>query len=117
AGAARQFRGLAAYDPFIEEAHHARKRDAPSGTAIMLRDILRRETGRDDVPVASTRAGHIPGTHRVGFDSVGDEILLTHTARSRDGFAAGALLAARWIMGRRRSEERRGGEEGERGGW
>src|SRR5439155_8107383 len=77
AGAARQFRGLAAYDPFIEEAHHARKRDAPSGTAIMLRDILRRETGRDDVPVASTRAGHIPGTHRVGFDSVGDEILLT----------------------------------------
>src|SRR6266702_2012023 len=78
AGAARQFRGLAAYDPFIEEAHHARKRDAPSGTAIMLRDILRRETGRDDVPVASTRAGHIPGTHRVGFDSVGDEILLTH---------------------------------------
>jgi len=101
AGAARQFRGLAAYDPFIEEAHHARKRDAPSGTAIMLRDILRRETGRDEVPVASMRAGHIPGTHRVGFDSVGDEILLTHTARSRDGFAAGALLAARWIMGRR----------------
>src|SRR5207247_6164037 len=99
AGAARQFRGLAAYDPFIEAPHHARKADAPSGTAIMLRDILRRETGRDDVPVASTRAGHIPGTHRVGFDSVGDEILLTHTARSRDGFAAGALLAARWIMG------------------
>ena len=99
-GAARLFRGLASYDPFIEEAHHARKRDAPSGTALVLRDILRRELGRHDVPVASTRAGHIPGTHRVGFDSAGDEIVLTHTARSREGCAAGALLAARWIAQR-----------------
>ena len=100
AAAAALFRGLEAYEPFLEEAHHARKRDAPSGTALALRAILARELGRDEVPVASLRAGHIPGTHRVGFDSAADQILLVHTARSRDGFAAGALLAARWIAGR-----------------
>jgi 4-hydroxy-tetrahydrodipicolinate reductase len=94
------FRGLAAYDAFIEEAHHANKRDAPSGTALHLRSLLAKRVGRD-VPIASTRAGHIPGVHRVGFDSVADEVTLIHTARSRDGFAAGALAAARWIAGRR----------------
>jgi 4-hydroxy-tetrahydrodipicolinate reductase len=94
------FRGLAAYDAFIEEAHHANKRDAPSGTALHLRSLLAKRLGRD-VPIASTRAGHIPGVHRVGFDSVADEVTLIHTARSRDGFAAGALAAARWIAGRR----------------
>jgi len=101
ARAAELFRGLDAYAPFIEEAHHATKRDAPSGTALVLKEILLRESGRDNVPVASTRAGHIPGTHRVGFDSAGDQILLTHTARSRETFAAGALLAAHWIAARR----------------
>jgi 4-hydroxy-tetrahydrodipicolinate reductase len=88
------------YAPFIEEAHLARKRDAPSGTAIKLRDVLAAGIARD-IPVASTRAGHIPGTHRVGFDSAADQITLTHTARTREGFAAGALLAARWIKGKR----------------
>jgi len=88
------------YAPFIEEAHHSRKRDAPSGTAIKLRNVLAAHIARD-IPVASTRAGHIPGTHRVGFDSAADQITLTHTARTREGFAAGALLAARWIEGRR----------------
>jgi 4-hydroxy-tetrahydrodipicolinate reductase len=87
------------YDPFIEEAHHKRKRDAPSGTAIRLREIVAAQCGRE-VAVTSTRAGYIPGTHRVGFDSAPDQILLTHTARSREGFAAGALVAAQWIMGR-----------------
>ena len=104
AGAAQLFRG-AGYDPFIEEAHHARKRDAPSGTALALQAILSRGLGRGEegprVPIASTRAGHIPGTHRVAFDSAADQILLVHTARSRAGCAAGALLAARWIAGRR----------------
>jgi 4-hydroxy-tetrahydrodipicolinate reductase len=89
------------YDPFIEEAHHATKRDAPSGTAIALKEILERTLGRSGVPIASTRAGRIPGVHRVGFDAAGDQILLEHTARSRDGFAAGALVAAGWIVGRR----------------
>ena len=97
--------GVAGYDPFIEEAHHARKRDAPSGTALALQAILSRGLGRGEegprVPIASTRAGHIPGTHRVAFDSAADQILLVHTARSRAGCAAGALLAARWIVGRR----------------
>lgn len=87
------------YDPFIEEAHHKRKKDAPSGTALRLQGILATSLTRD-IPVSSTRAGYIPGTHRVGFDSVADQILLTHTARSREGFAAGALMAARWIIGR-----------------
>lgn len=101
ASAAELVRGAAGYDPFIEEAHHAGKRDAPSGTALLLKDILERQFGRTDISVASTRAGSIPGVHRVGFDSPGDEILLTHTARSREGCAAGALLAARWVLGRK----------------
>src|SRR2546427_6011450 len=57
--------------------------------------------GGREVTIASTRAGHIPGVHRVGFDSAADQITLVHTARSRDGFAAGALAAARWLPGRR----------------
>jgi 4-hydroxy-tetrahydrodipicolinate reductase len=99
--AAQLFRGVAGYDPFIEEDHHARKRDAPSGTALVLQAIVSRGLGGRSVPVASTRAGHIPGTHRVGLDSAVDQVLLVHTARSRAGFAGGALLAARWIVGRR----------------
>ena len=100
ARAAELFRNVDSYDPFIEEAHHKRKRDAPSGTAIHLHKIVSREIDRD-VPVSSTRAGYIPGTHRVGFDSVADQITITHEARSREGFAAGALLAAQWIVGRK----------------
>src|SRR5437588_489308 len=76
-------------------------RDAPSGTALKLRDLLAAHYGERDISVASTRAGFIPGTHRVGFDSAADQIMLTHTARSREGFASGALVAARWIQGRR----------------
>lgn len=94
------FKGMEEYSPFIEEAHHARKKDAPSGTAIRLREMLALALERD-VPVASTRAGFIPGTHSIGFDSVADQIRLTHVARSREGFAAGALLAASWLRGRR----------------
>ncbi len=100
ARAAELFRGLESYDAFIEEAHHKRKRDAPSGTGVQLRKLVTECLGRD-VPVASTRAGYIPGTHRLGFDSEADQITLTHTARSRAGFAAGALIAAGWIIGRK----------------
>jgi 4-hydroxy-tetrahydrodipicolinate reductase len=98
--AAEQLGRDPSYAAFIEEAHHARKKDAPSGTALKLKDIVAK-TFTAGVPVASTRAGNIPGTHRVGFDGLADQITLTHTARSREGFAAGALLAARWIVGRR----------------
>ncbi len=101
--AAELFQGVSGYAPFIEEAHHARKRDAPSGTALRLRDLL--HSVAPDIPMASTRAGYIPGTHRVGFDSDADQVTLTHTARTREGFAAGALLAARWIVGRRGTYE------------
>ncbi len=100
ARAAELFRDLESYDAFIEEAHHKRKRDAPSGTAVQLRKIVGAVLSRD-VPVASTRAGYIPGTHRLGFDSAADQITLTHTARSREGFATGALIAANWIIGRK----------------
>jgi len=88
------------YAPFIEEAHHSRKRDAPSGTALRLSKLMKERYQRD-IPIASTRAGYIPGTHRVGFDSEADQVLLTHAARSRQGFASGALLAAHWIVGRK----------------
>src|SRR5438046_281684 len=98
ARAAELFRDLDSYDGFIEEAHHRRKRDAPSGTAVQLHKIVAEELGHE-VPVASTRAGYIPGTHRLGFDSAADQITLTHQARSRQGFAAGALSAARLICG------------------
>ena len=100
ARAGELFRELDSYDPFIEEAHHKRKRDAPSGTALQVQKIVSENLDRD-VPVASTRAGYIPGTHRLGFDSAADQITLTHTARSREGFAAGALMAAQWIIGRK----------------
>ena len=97
--AAALFGSVDGYAPFIEEAHHMRKRDAPSGTALQLRELLAKHLG-PEIPTASTRAGYIPGTHRVGFDSEADQILLVHTARSRKGFASGALLAAHWIIGR-----------------
>jgi 4-hydroxy-tetrahydrodipicolinate reductase len=93
------FAAHAGFDTFIEEAHHRTKRDAPSGTALALARVLRPHVGRD-VPIVSTRAGDIPGIHRVGFDAGADQIVLTHTARSRDGFAAGALLAVKWLKGR-----------------
>lgn len=98
--AAKLMAGLDQYGSYIEEEHHSRKRDAPSGTALKLRDLMA-EHIKVEIPIASTRAGHIPGTHRVGFDSAADQITLSHMARSREGFAAGALLAARWIVGRK----------------
>ena len=91
------FRGMG-YDAYIEEAHHAKKRDAPSGTALELRRLLVGRLGRE-VPVASTRAGHILGVHRVGLDSAADDVVVTHTTRSRESFGAGALAAARWLAG------------------
>jgi 4-hydroxy-tetrahydrodipicolinate reductase len=88
------------YEAFIEEQHHSRKKDAPSGTALKLKEIVSCHI-ENEFGVVSTRAGNIPGTHRVGFDGLADQILLEHTARSREGFAAGALMAAEWIIGKR----------------
>ena len=88
------------YEAFIEEQHHSRKKDSPSGTALKLKDIVARHIDHD-VSVSATRAGNIPGTHRVGFDGPADQVLLEHTARSREGFSAGAILAAEWIVGKK----------------
>jgi len=94
------------YEAFIEEQHHSRKVDSPSGTALKLRDVVDAKlsaVGTDrsvGTPITATRAGNIPGTHRIGFDGPADQILLEHTARSREGFAAGSLLAAEWIVGK-----------------
>jgi 4-hydroxy-tetrahydrodipicolinate reductase len=88
------------FSPWIHEAHHSFKKDAPSGTALALQRVVEEHGGRS-VDVASTRAGHIPGTHTIGFDALGESITLTHTARDRTPFARGALQAAEWIHGRR----------------
>jgi 4-hydroxy-tetrahydrodipicolinate reductase len=101
AEAARLMQAHEQYGAWIHEAHHAAKRDAPSGTALVLRDIMVGASYKRLIDMSSTRAGAIPGTHTVGFDGASDTIELTHTARDRRGFAAGALLAARWLEGRR----------------
>ena len=85
------------YEVFIEEQHHSRKKDVPSGTALKLKDIVG-ENMPSDLSISATRAGSIPGTHRVGFDGIADQVLLEHTARSREGFTLGALNAAEWIV-------------------
>lgn len=97
--AAGLFAKAGGYAPFLEEQHHAAKKDAPSGTALVLQRSVAEAFPDAALDVAATRAGHIPGTHRVGFDGVPDQVLLTHTARSRDGFAQGALVAAAWAVG------------------
>ena len=102
------------YDPYIVEKHHRKKKDAPSGTAKMLARQVEEASGRAPetaLPpneaiaegrfhVTAVRAGGIVGEHVVGFDSGGDEILLEHRARTRRGFAMGAVLAAEWIATR-----------------
>jgi 4-hydroxy-tetrahydrodipicolinate reductase len=98
--AAELFAKFEDYEAFIEEQHHSRKKDAPSGTALKLKEIVDEHIAKD-FSVSSTRAGNIPGTHRVGFDGSADQILLEHTARSREGFASGAILAAEWILGKK----------------
>jgi 4-hydroxy-tetrahydrodipicolinate reductase len=101
AEAARLMRPYGQYGAWIHEAHHVTKRDAPSGTALLLRDAMTAAGYDRPVDVSSTRAGTIPGTHTIGFDGASDTIELTHTARDRRGFATGALVAAKWIVGRR----------------
>jgi 4-hydroxy-tetrahydrodipicolinate reductase len=88
------------YGAWIHEVHHAAKRDAPSGTALVLRDVMAGAGFSRPIDISSNRAGFVPGTHTIGFDGPSDTIELTHSARDRRGFAAGALLAARWIQGR-----------------
>lgn len=99
--AARLLAAQPSFGAWIHEAHHAAKRDAPSGTALALEAAMRRAGYDRPIDVASTRAGSIPGTHTIGFDSPSESITLTHATRDRSVFARGALEAARWVHGRR----------------
>jgi 4-hydroxy-tetrahydrodipicolinate reductase len=99
--AGRLLRGDEACGAFIHEAHHAAKKDAPSGTALMLRRALERGGYARPVDVSSTRAGSIPGTHTVGFDGPAETLAVVHTVRDRATFAHGALAAARWVVGKK----------------
>jgi 4-hydroxy-tetrahydrodipicolinate reductase len=99
--AAALFARYAEYDPYLLEAHHKFKKDAPSGTALVIAEQIAASYGDRTPEFSVIRAGHIPGTHEVGFDSEADTITLTHTARSRAGFALGAVLAAELLAGKR----------------
>jgi 4-hydroxy-tetrahydrodipicolinate reductase len=87
------------YEAWAWELHHSAKKDAPSGTLLKLVEEMRKAGFRRHVDAASNRAGATPGTHEIGFDSTADTITLRHTARSREGFALGALKAAEWVAG------------------
>ncbi len=99
--AAALFAPRADVGAWIHEAHHAAKRDAPSGTALALQRAMEAEGYSRAINVSSSRAGSIPGTHTVGLDGPADTVTLTHTVRDRAVFAHGALTAVRWIHGRR----------------
>ncbi len=99
--AGRLLKDAEPYGAYVHEAHHAAKKDAPSGTALMLKRALERGGWPRPVDVSSTRAGWIPGVHAVGFDGKAETLELVHTVRDRATFAQGALEAARWVVGRR----------------
>ncbi len=99
--AAEIFAPFEAYDPYLTEAHHKFKKDAPSGTALEIKRQIQARFKDRELPVASVRAGYIPGVHELGFDSEADTIIIRHTARSRQGLAEGALHAARWVVGKK----------------
>jgi 4-hydroxy-tetrahydrodipicolinate reductase len=88
------------YGAWAWEIHHDAKKDAPSGTLVHLVEAMKAAGYRRNIDTSSSRAGKHPGTHEIGFDSSADTITLRHTARSREGFARGALKSARWILSR-----------------
>jgi 4-hydroxy-tetrahydrodipicolinate reductase len=89
------------FGAFVHEIHHAAKKDAPSGTALLLERAMGGAGFTRRIDITSTRVGFVPGTHTVGFDGPAETITLTHTARDRTAFARGALVAARWVAGKR----------------
>jgi 4-hydroxy-tetrahydrodipicolinate reductase len=89
------------YEAWGWEIHHSAKKDAPSGTLKKLAEEMHSAGYTRPVSLSSNRAGAIPGTHEIGFDSGADTITLRHTARSREGFARGTLQAARWVAGKK----------------
>jgi 4-hydroxy-tetrahydrodipicolinate reductase len=99
AEAARLFSQLDGFDAHLVETHHSAKKDAPSGTAGALARTASDALGRA-IPITSIRTGHVPGTHEVIFDAPFEQVRLVHEARDRRVFAEGALVAARWLVGR-----------------
>jgi 4-hydroxy-tetrahydrodipicolinate reductase len=99
--AARLLERQPEYGAWAWEIHHSTKKDAPSGTLLKLVEEMRKAGYTRAIDVGSNRAGAHPGTHEIGFDSSADTITLRHTARSREGFARGALQAAKWVVGKR----------------
>ena len=100
AHAARLFAAQPEFGAFVHETHHAAKKDAPSGTALLLERAMKDAGFSRRIDVSSSRVGFVPGTHVVGFDGPAETVTLTHAARDRTAFARGALAAARWICGR-----------------
>ena len=98
--ASRLLANEAEYGAWAWEIHHDTKKDAPSGTMIKLVEEMKAAGYTRPIDVASSRAGRHPGTHEIGFDSAADTITLRHSARSREGFARGALKAAQWVVGK-----------------
>ena len=98
--ASRRFAGVDGVDAWMHELHHSAKKDAPSGTALMLKAAMQQAGYARAIDVSSTRAGSIPGTHQIGFDALAETVTLTHTVRDRAVFAHGALEAAKWVKGR-----------------
>lgn len=101
------------YEPSLTEIHHTEKKDAPSGTAITLAEgilaelprkekwVLGEKTSDSELPIEAIRQGQVPGTHTVRYDSAEDRITITHEAKSRAGFALGAVLAAEFVKDRK----------------
>lgn len=100
AEAASRFDAQASYRASIHDVHHAQKKDAPSGTALMLRQTVTDAGYTRDITITSERVGEVPGTHSVTFDGEADSVTLTHAVRDRAVFAHGALDAAQWLDGR-----------------
>jgi len=101
AEAARLLASEAEYGAWAWEIHHSTKKDAPSGTLLKLVEEMKKAGYPRAIDTSSSRAGAHPGTHEIGFDSSADTITLRHIARSRDGFARGALKAAQWVIGKK----------------
>jgi len=108
---AKMMSNLKQYNVSMEEIHHTKKLDAPSGTAISLaNDIISNnenfsnwkldESGDATIPIAAKRIGDVPGTHTVTYESEVDTVTIKHIANNRQGFALGAVIAAEWIVGK-----------------
>jgi len=101
AEAARRMARQPDYGAWAWEIHHATKKDAPSGTLLALVETMKQNGYTKPIDAGASRAGTHPGTHEIGFDSAADTITIRHTARSREGFARGALRAAKWLAGKK----------------